>query len=282
MRIGVHVSIAGKIYEAIEKARSLKCNTMQIFSRNPRAWGAKDISKEDLEIFKRERNRYDIRPVVVHIPYLVNLASPERALYHKSVNAFIEDVRIADLLNAEYFVTHLGSHRGRGKDFGLKRFSDGLIKVLKKVRPTAQILLETTAGSGYCIGERFEDLKFIIDRVGSRADIGVCMDTAHVFAAGYDISKSAGLKSTLKEFDKVIGLKRLKVIHLNDSKAALGARVDRHEHIGMGWIGREGFRRILNEPRLSKVPFILETPGDEELKDVNNLETVRRLCRKTG
>ncbi|OGW75814.1 MAG: hypothetical protein A2Z72_04050 [Omnitrophica bacterium RBG_13_46_9] len=278
MRLGVHVSIAGSIYEALERARSLNCQTMQIFSRNPRGWMAKHISARDAKLFIRKRNVYDIRPLVVHIPYLINLASPDENLFNQSIKAFVQDIRTADLLKAEYFVTHTGSHRGRGRNFGLKRFSEGLNRVLKKAHPQTEILLETTAGSGFGIGDRFEDLRFILNRV-KKEGLGICLDTAHVFAAGYDISKKIGLNDMLEKFDRIVGLKRLKVIHLNDSKTRLGSCVDRHEHIGKGKIGLEGFRRIVNNPRLSDIPMILETPKKKDKDDSDNLNVVRKLRR---
>jgi deoxyribonuclease-4 len=280
VRIGVHVSIAGKISDALERARSLNCRTMQIFSRNPRGWHVKEIRGEEGAAFAEKRKRYDIRPLVVHVPYLINLTSPDDALYRRSVRAFTQDVRTADLLRAEYFVTHLGSHKGKGKRFGLRRFCRGLGEVLKRASPRVTVLLETTAGSGFSVGERFEDLRYILDHVKSPHSLGICFDTAHVFAAGSDIATEAGLKETLAEFDDIIGLGRIKVIHLNDSKSFLGSRVDRHEHIGRGAIGTAGFRRIVNQPYLSKIPMILETPKKSEGDDVMNVRTVRKLSKR--
>lgn len=279
MRIGVHVSIAGHIYEALERAKALRCNTMQIFSRNPRGWQAVKLDAGDVSEFRRLKEEYDIRPVVIHIPYIINLASPNPRLYAMSVNAYVEDIKRADELGAEYFVTHLGSHVGTGEDPGIKRFSRALNEIIKKASPKTMILLETTAGSGDQLGYKFGQIEKIIEGVKDKEKIGVCLDTAHVFAAGYNLKSSAGFDKMLKEFDRTIGLDRLKVIHFNDSLAPLGSRVDRHQHIGKGKIGFEALRRIIRNPKLKNAAFIMETPKESGKDDVRNMAAAKRMIR---
>ncbi|OGW84278.1 MAG: hypothetical protein A2987_01595 [Omnitrophica bacterium RIFCSPLOWO2_01_FULL_45_10] len=280
MRIGVHVSIAGHIYEALERAHHLGCNTMQIFSRNPRGWRVSKLDPQAVGEFKRLKSRYDIRPVVVHIPYLINLATPDDKLYKKSIAAYIEDIERADHLAAEYFVTHLGSHSGSGEEKGIDRFLKALNEILKRAKPKTTVLLETTAGSGSSIGYKFDHLRRIIDGQDERRAVGVCLDTSHVFAAGYDIKSKEGLERTLIEFEKILGLKLLKVIHFNDSLAAFNSHVDRHQHIGKGEIGLEAMGRIINHPKLKNTAFIMETPKKTEKDDRMNMAAAKRLIKK--
>ena len=279
MRIGVHVSIAGKIYDALERARELGCNTMQIFSRNPRGWKVSALAESDIDEFRRLKERYDIAPVVVHIPYIINLASPDERLYRKSIAAYIEDIARADSLGAEYFVTHLGSHVGSGEDNGIERFAKAINEITKRAKPKTMILFETTAGSGSWIGYRFEQIKRILDSLESAKKIGVCLDTSHVFEAGYDVATKEGLKKTLGEFDRLVGLERIKVVHFNDSLSPFNSHVDRHEHLGKGRIGLEGMRRIINHPALRKAAFIMETPKKTDKDDRMNLKAARGLIK---
>lgn len=278
MRLGVHVSIAGKIYESVDRAIALKCNTFQIFSRNPRGWQKATFSIKGAEIFKQKRLNSKIFPVVIHIPYLINLTSPDESLWQRSIRAYIEDIKNADILGVEYFVTHLGSHRGLGERFGICRFANAINIIIKEARPEVKILLENTAGSGNSLGYKFEHLKMIMAKVYTE-NIGVCLDTAHTFEAGYPINTKIGLDKTLKEFDSIVGLNRLKVIHLNDSKTNFNSKVDRHWHIGKGKLGIEAFKRIVNHPNLFKLPFILETPKNTDRDDRNNLAVVKKIYR---
>ncbi len=277
MRIGFHVSIAGKIYEAVDRADEVGCNTMQIFSRNPRGWQALTLNNYDVAEFKKRRMREDIIPLLVHIPYIINLASPEERLYKKSISAYIDDIKRADALDAEFFVTHLGSHVGQGEEEGIKNFENAINIVIEKAAPKTMILLETTAGSGSCLGYKFEHIAEMIAGIRDGKKIGVCLDTQHIYAAGYDIVDD--LEGVINEFDRIIGLKRLKAVHLNDSKSPLGSRVDRHEHIGKGKIGLKAFRAILNHPKLKTLPFIMETPKKSPDDDINNMKRVLRLCK---
>jgi len=280
MRIGLHVSIAGHIYESLERAKALGCDAMQIFSRNPRGWQVSEMPAADVAEFKRLRLKYGISPVVVHIPYIINLATPDWKLYEKSIDAYIEDMERADELGAEYFVTHLGSHIESGEEGGIGRFSKALAQILKRARPKTMILLENTAGSGSWIGYRFEHLKRIMDDVGSLSKgVGVCIDTAHTFEAGYDIRTKAGLDATLKKLDKLVGIERVKVVHFNDSLSELGSRVDRHQHIGKGNIGLAAMGRIINHPLLKDSAFIMETPKETDKDDKRNMAVTRKLIK---
>lgn len=279
MRIGVHVSIAGKIYESLERARALGCNTMQIFSRNPRGWQAARLEGREVEEFKRLKARYDIRPVAVHIPYIINLATPDNALYKRSINAYIEDIERTDILEAEYFVSHLGSHVGSGEENGIKRFSRALNEIVKRANPKAMILLENTAGSGSWIGYRFEHLKRIVEELDNTKKVGVCLDTAHTFESGYDIKTKAGLEDALKEFDKLLGLYSIKVVHFNDTLSPFNSHVDRHQHVGKGRLGLEAMGRIINHPQLKNAAFIMETPKKTDRDDKRNMATARRLAK---
>lgn len=279
MLLGSHVSIAGSIYESIDRAVSLGCNTMQIFSRNPRGWQVTRLSPSDVEEFKKRRKEKGISPVIVHIPYIINLASGDNKLYNKSISAYIEDIERAGRLGAEYFCTHLGSHGGRGEDWGIKRFTEGLNEVLKNTSQGVTILLENTAGSGSWIGYKFEHIGRIIDGVKNNSRLGVCLDTCHTFTAGYDFRTEKGLQNLLKEFDKIIGLDKLKLIHLNDSKGKVGSNIDRHEHIGKGEIGLEAFKRFINHPKLKSLPYILETPKKTPKDDPMNIATVKKIAK---
>jgi deoxyribonuclease-4 len=278
-RIGVHVSIAGKIWESLERAKALGCNAMQIFSRNPRSWQASEFDPSDIENFKKLKIYYDIAPVAVHIPYIINLATPIDGLYKKSIVAYIEDIARADVLGAEYVVTHLGSHVGAGEDNGIRRFSVALNQIINKANPKTMILLENTAGSGSCIGYRFEHIKRMIEKLDHPERAGVCLDTAHTFESGYDIKTKAGLEKTLKNFDKLIGLDKIKVVHFNDSLSEMGSHVDRHQHIGKGNIGLAAMKRIINHPGLKDAAFILETPKKTDRDDKRNIAVVKRLYK---
>ncbi|OGX30038.1 MAG: hypothetical protein A2879_03565 [Omnitrophica WOR_2 bacterium RIFCSPHIGHO2_01_FULL_49_10] len=286
MKLGVHVSIAGHIYEAVDRAAELGCNTFQIFSRNPRGWEALELNPSDAEEFKKRRKEKKISPVVVHIPYLINLCSGDDALWRKSVDAYIEDIKRADMLCADYFVTHLGSPKEKGRDYGIERFSKGMSEAIAKVqsrlsgtKPNLMILLENTAGGGDSIGSKFEDIAEIIKNVKAKTgiDVGMCLDTAHTFEAGFDDKTKEGLEAALKNIDSTVGLDKIKVIHFNDSLSEMGSHNDRHWHIGKGKIGAEGMKRIVNHPSLKDCAFILETPKDTERADKMNLAAVRKM-----
>lgn len=278
MLLGVQVSIEGKIYEALNRARDLGCNTMQIFSRNPQRWRSNFLGPPDIEEFNRRKEEFDIKPIFIHIPYLINLASPNPRLYRASIEAYIEDILEAHTLKADYIVTHMGSHKETSEIAGIKRLTRALNRILEKTKNTdIKILLENTAGSGSWLGYKFSHQKRIIQGLKQKERVGLCFDTAHAYLAGYDISTEEGLKKTLDEIDRLVGIDLVKLIHLNDARDKLGSHRDKHEHIGKGRIGQEGMRRIINHPRLRNLPFILETPKKTDQDDIMNLNIVRSL-----
>jgi len=280
MLLGVQVSTEGKIYEAIERAHKLDCNTMQIFSRNPQRWRDNFLVPEDIAEFNRRQERLKIRPLFIHIPYLINLASPNPRLYNASIDAYIEDILEAQTLHADYIVTHMGSHKETSERAGLKRLIKALNNILDNTTAAkVGILLENTAGSGSWLGYKFSHQKEVIQGLNNRERVGLCFDTAHAYLAGYDIATKEGLDKTLDEIEKLVGLGLIKLVHLNDAKDKLNTHRDRHEHIGKGYIGLEGMRRIINHPQLRSAPFILETPKKSEEDDRINLATVKSLRR---
>lgn len=281
MRLGVHVSIAGHIYESIGRAEALGCNTMQIFSRDPRQWRRSYLAKEDIDEFRKLRSRSNISPVFVHIPYLLNLASPYDVLYKDSIKAYIEDIKETELLGAEYLVTHMGSHKDSGEEKGIKRITSALNKILDRTKKSPVIiLLENTSGSGSWLGYKFEHQRQIIDGIENKNRIGICFDTCHAYAAGYDLATLEGSKDTLNKLEAIVGLGKLKLIHLNDTKDKLSSHHDRHEHIGKGNIGLAGFRRLINDRRLTGACFVLETPKDSDDADKINLKAIKSLKNK--
>ena len=277
MRLGVHVSIAGGWLEAVARAQRLSCTTMQMFSRSPRGGPAPALSEEEARWFNAGRVAAGIDPLAVHSPYIINLASPEPAMWKQSLRLYRDGYARVVRLRADYLVTHVGSHRGQGEAGGIARVAKAVAETLAGATPTTMILLENTAGSGQGLGYQFEQLAAIRAAVPLKRHVGICLDTAHLFAAGYAIHTAEGLEQTLASFDRAVGLEHLKLIHLNDSKVPFNSRVDRHWHIGEGHIGLEAFRRIINHPTLADVPFILETPKTTDADDPRNLKTVRCL-----
>ena len=256
----------------------LGCETFQFFPRNPRKWRRHKLKKEDIDEFRLRRKQLDISPVFVHVPYPSNLASPINLLYRGSIKSYIEDIQEIDLLGVEYMVTHMGSHKKTGEAKGIKRITKALNIILDKTKKTnVTILLENTSGSGSWLGYKFQHQKEIIDGLEDKKRIGLCFDTCHAFSAGYDFTTKQGLEDTLGEIDQLIGLEKLKLLHLNDTKDKCGSKKDRHEHIGKGFIGKEGFRMLINHPKLRDLAMILETPRDSEDDELNNLKTIRSL-----
>lgn len=280
MRLGVHVSIGEAIYEAVEEAKILGCETMQFFPRNPRKWRRRKIKKEDIEEFKIRRRQLGISPVFVHVPYPSNLASPINLLYRGSIKSYIEDIQEIDSLGAEYLVTHMGSHKKTGESKGIRRVTKALNVMLDKTKDTnVTILLENTSGSGSWLGYKFAHQKEIIDGLEDKSRIGLCLDTCHAFSAGYDFTTPTGLELMLKEIDELVGLDKLKLIHLNDTKDKCGSKRDRHEGIGKGYIGKESFRNLVNHPKLRDLSMILETPKKSYDDDLENLALIRSLYK---
>ncbi len=278
MLLGVHVSCEGKIYEAINRAHDLGCNTIQIFSRNPQRWRQHNLQSSDIEEFIRRREKLNIKPVFIHLPYLSNLASPDFRLYRASIRAYIEDIREAFSLKADYIVTHMGSHKKTSEEGGIKRLTKALNKILEKTADfKVGILLENTAGSGSWLGYKFIHQRKVLEGIKQKERVGFCLDTAHAYLAGYDIATKAGLQGMLEEIDGLVGIDLIKLIHLNDTKGKLGSHRDTHEHIGRGNIGIEAMKRIINHPGIKDIPFILETPKKTERDDIMNLSVVRKL-----
>ena len=277
--LGAHMSIRGGVSMAIERARSINCTAMQIFVKNNMQWFARPLSREEIRAFLNHAQRPEILSVFGHANYLINLAATNPQFRTNSIRALAEELIRADQLELPFLVVHPGAHLGAGEEAGLDTIVESIdcvFAALPKIK--TRLALETTAGQGSCLGNKFEHLEYIISRVREPERLCVCLDTAHVFAAGYDIGSEASVRKTLRKFDRVIGRDRLVAIHLNDSKTARGSRVDRHEHIGKGRIGLDAFRFIMRERRFRKIPKVLETPKDKELReDVENLTTLRGL-----
>ncbi len=278
MRLGVHVTIAGGLLETAARAERLGCTTMQIFSRSPRGGPAPKIADDVLAGFQSRLKALDITPLAVHAPYIINLASPEDRMWEQSVRLYDDEYARIAWLGADFLVTHVGSPKGAEDSLGIRRVAEAINRVLSHTPAKSLILLENTAGSGQGLGARFEQLRGIREQVKEKARVGICLDTAHLFASGYPIHTAEGLEEVVQAFDREVGLDLLKLIHLNDSKVPFDAKADRHWHIGYGHIGREAFRRIINHPKLSSVPMVLETPKESDVEDQHNLATVRALA----
>jgi deoxyribonuclease IV len=279
IKVGVHVSISGRIANAVEQAVRLGCNTFQMFSRNPRSFKRKRLSKDDIGEFRRLKEKSKISPAVVHAVYTQNLASKDKRLHNLSIRDFIKDMAIAEGLGAELVVTHLGSYKGSSYDAGVKRVLYALDKILKKAPTGVTLLLENISGSGNWIGARFSEMAKIIDSLGKPDNLGICLDTCHAFCAGYDLKEDEGLNILVKEIDSLIGINKLQLIHLNDARDPLGSKRDRHADIGKGFIGKEGISRIINHPLLRNIPFVLEPPKESDEDDLRNIKSVRDLYK---
>ncbi len=278
--VGAHMSIAGGIHNAFADGERAGCKTLQIFLKNSNQWKGKPLTEEDRKLYLQAQKRSGIAPVVAHNSYLINLASPDPPLNEKSLLAFIEEMERANYLGISDVILHPGAHMGAGEDIGIGRVAFALNRALDIASGTVRILLENTAGQGSCLGHRFEHLSAILEKIHDQDRIGICLDTCHLFAAGYDIRTETGYKKTMKEFDRLIGTERIRAFHVNDCKKDLGCRVDRHMHIGKGFIGLEAFGCLVNDRRFAKVPKILETPKGKDLKeDRMNLATLRSLVR---
>ena len=275
--LGAHMSIRGGVSMAIERARSIRCTAMQIFVKNNMQWFARPLRREEIRDFLDHVQRGELLSIFAHANYLINLAATNTQFHRNSIRALSEELIRADQLELPFLVVHPGAHLGAGEEAGLEKIVasiDLVLGGLPKIK--TRIALETTAGQGSCLGHKFEQLAYIINRVREPERLCVCLDTAHLFAAGYDITSEASIRKTLREFDRIIGRDRLVAIHLNDSKTARGSRVDRHEHIGKGQIGLDAFRFIMRDRRFRKIPKALETPKGEDLReDVMNLKTLR-------
>ena len=276
------MSVAGGLANAFERARTAGCVCMQIFAKNPRQWVAKRLGRGQAAAFRAAGQDLDVWPVMAHGSYLVNLAASDRSVRRRSLSSLRDDLARSEVLGIAGVVIHPGSHRGRGLEEGIARIAESINRILDQTAGDgSKIVLETTSGQGQGVGSRFEHIAAIIELVEQRRRLGVCLDTCHVFAAGYDVRRKPGYERMWREFDAAIGMRRLEVIHLNDCKGGLGEHLDRHEHIGMGGLGLNAFRLVMRDPRLAHVPKIIETPkGDKDdgVLDRRNLGILRRLA----
>ena len=278
--LGAHMSIAGGLHKAFDRISRVRGEALQIFSKNQRQWRVPELTDAEIRDFLAAWEQWGKGPVAAHNSYLINLANPDKNKANRAVDAFADEIIRAKRLNIPYLVMHPGSHVGAGIDAGLEHLTSNLDRAFEQAKEaqTVMVLLETTAGQGTGIGAGFEELAYVLAHSQFSKRLGVCLDTCHVFAAGYDISTKAGYKKTFAAFDKTIGIERLKFFHINDSKKELGSRLDRHEHIGKGEIGLEGFRLLLNDPRFVNHPMVLETPKEKDLKeDIKNLKLLKSL-----
>ena len=278
--LGAHVSIAGGLHKAPRNGKAATCEVVQIFTRSRNQWRGRRFLPGEIDRFRDAQEETKVKVVCAHDIYLINLASPDKVVFRKSLNAFLDEMKRCDLLGIPLLVAHPGSHVGSGEGTGLRRIAEGLNRVFDRYPDgNVKICLETTAGQGTSLGHRFEHLAEIRDRVEDEDRVDVCLDTCHIFAAGYPIKTRAEYRATMRSFDDILGLERLRIIHLNDSKKGLGSRVDRHENIGRGCIGKDPFGFFLNDRRLVQVPKILETPKKSPDDDRMNLKRLRSLLR---
>lgn len=263
----------------VGRAKKLGCETIQIFSCNPRQWKNEPLVENEVEVFKRDIKREKINPVFIHMPYLPNIASAKENLYFKSIRSLCEDLLRAELLGASYLVLHIGRRITSSEDEARERIIQAINNVFNEVKNKVIILLENASGQGTEFGYTFSQIKAVIDGIDDKNRVGLCLDTAHAFQAGYDLSREKGLEETIGELDRLIGLNKLCLLHLNDSKTSLGSHIDRHWHIGEGYIGLESFGRIINHRQLSYLPVIMETPRTHDKDDLKNMSVVRGLVK---
>jgi deoxyribonuclease IV len=282
-RIGIHTSSAGGVQNAAERAYRLGCNTFQIFSSSPRQWAQYALSRPQCDEMLRLREKYDLKPMAIHVNYLVNLASTTPLFLRKSIAAFRGEVERALALCADYLVLHPGSFRGADREAGLLQTSAAIASAtqgLDLAKGNLTILIENTAGAEYSLGGSFEQVAEVLERLRNAVPIAACIDTCHTHVAGYDIVSEGGMRQTLAHLDETVGLKNVRVWHCNDAKAACGSKLDRHQQIGKGSIGLDPFRRLLNDPRLAQAAFIAETPIDQPDDDRRNIATLKKLVAR--
>jgi deoxyribonuclease-4 len=281
-RFGAHMSIAGGLHNAFAEAQRVGGDCMQVFVKNQRQWRGTRLTEEDVRLWNEAARRTGVAPVVAHDTYLINLASPDDALWSRSIEAFVDELTRCERLGIAHLVTHPGSHVGAGESYGLRRIARALNEIHRRARGLrVQTLLETTAGQGTSLGHRFEHLAAIIARIREGERLGVCVDTCHVFAAGYDLVTTEGYEATMAELDRAVGLSLVRCFHVNDSQRERGSRVDRHAHVGRGKLGRAAFRHLVNDGRFVGVPMIIETPKGKDARgrdwDRVTLNLLRRL-----
>lgn len=282
LNIGAHVSVAGGLDKVVPRAVKIGCETIQIFTKSNIQWGSRELTEDEIKNFQIDLKKFNIHPVVVHSSYLINLCARDREILKKSREAFIDELKRCENIGAMYLVFHPGAHLGKGEDYGIKLTAESINLSHERTKNFKTLtVIEITSGQGTAIGYRFDQIKKIIDLVEDKSRVGVCIDTCHLFSAGYDIRSEKGCENVFKEFDEMIGIERIKVLHLNDSKRELNSRIDRHYHIGKGYIGKDAFRYIMRNPNFKNIPKIIETPkGYDDKFDIANLTALRRLAKQ--
>lgn len=279
-RVGCHVSISGSIDLAFDRALKLTCDTFQIFTKSPRGWAAKFLEEDTIEKFKMQLNSKILFPVVSHISYLPNLASQKKDIYEKSIKSFLLELERSMVLEIPYFVIHGGSYKGTTKAKGIQTYIKSILKGVEIAQGKTTILIENSAGGKNSVNGAFPDIMDILDEINDKNAVKICFDTCHAFATGYDLHTKKGISNTLEELESTVGMDNIELIHANDSKGELGSHRDHHEHIGLGKIGELGFKELVNHPRISKKPWIIETPVNEIRGDIDNLNYLRKLKNK--
>lgn len=277
VKLGFHVSILGTIDKAVDRASELGCDTFQIFTRSPRSWSYKSLSDEEVEAFREKKRCMVFDPVFAHMPYILNLASPDDVIHRRSVDSLAMELTRCAALEIPFLVTHIGSHLGSGADKGISRIINAVDTAFERSDVPVTVLLENGSGSGDRIGSKFEELRLILDGVDDEERVAACFDTCHAYVAGYELETCEGWMETYAAIEETLGFKRLKLVHLNDSVGDLGSGFDKHEHIGLGEIGVEGFKLILHS-RLASLPMIMETPVDDRRSDADNMRKARELA----
>jgi len=277
MRFGFHISIAGGFPKILKRAEIRGCETIQFFSRNPRGWKYDPLDQNDVKAFREAIQASTLFPIFLHLPYLPNIASKKSKFYSRSIDSIVTDLERAEQLAVPYLIIHIGHRMESSEEEAIEAVIEAINEVFDRVRNSIILLLENTAGQGSEIGYEFSQIKKIIEGIEAKERVGICLDIAHAYEAGYDLSNREGIDRTLESFDQMIGLKRLHLLHLNDSKTPLGSRKDRHWHIGEGYIGLEGFRYLINHPQLKHLPGIMETPRNDTMEDLKNMKVIRSL-----
>ncbi|WP_455369289.1 deoxyribonuclease IV [[Eubacterium] cellulosolvens] len=278
IKCGLHVSIVNGIDLAVDRAKEKTCNTFQIFTSNPRSWRARSLHINEIIKFKEKLHKYGMEPVFSHIPYLPNFSSTNTVVYTKSVKSLIEELNRCDRLGIPYIIIHLGSHLGKGRKLGLEQITNAIKTAFGSSKGKSILLLENTAGTKNSMGSSFREIQEIIDQISDKYRLGICFDTCHAFVTGYDLRNTTSISETIDKLKDEIDFERLKVVHANDSKGKLASNLDRHEHIGKGYIGNKGFSAILHTDIFRRLPIILETPIDNSRDDFKNLARIRKLA----
>jgi deoxyribonuclease IV len=277
MRLGAHMSISGGVEKAVVRGQEVGCEAIQIFTKNSNQWKAKPLTNTEVKAFREACEAAGIGPVIAHSAYLINLAAPDEALYEKSIQASLDELQRCEALDIRSLVIHPGAHLGTGEEQGLERIAAAIDRIHRELpKLQAALTLEVTAGQGTVLASKFEHFAAILEQVDEPERLGFCLDTCHLLAAGYDFRTRQGYDQMMQAWDALVGIERIRAVHLNDSKKDLGSRVDRHEHIGEGYIGTQGFAWLLNDPRLAHLPMVLETPKEDNA-DVRNLAMLRSL-----